>query len=207
MTKSKTGRPRGYFCRIILTISTLCLLGPLYTGGAAAGDADIENTDRDKIKLLKIKEPNLSFEGFERIVAAASGGLASAAPATDYNFADYMFEIDGLLVGVYWEEAANERPSAAILENVVALLKKTCDGWPSSGELGTAAFGLFTLHQGFVACENFKRKSYSAVSVLNFGAAAQIYVTSGDDADRHVLEQLNSNISDVEDKLFQAIRE
>lgn len=207
MGNLKAVRPHRSFSYIISGISTLCLMGMIYSSEAAAGDPGAESAAQGKIELLKIKDPNLSFEGFERIVAAASGGLASASVATDYNFADYMFAIDGVLVGVYWEEASDERPSEAILENVVALLKMTCTGWPSAGEMGNETFGLFTLHQGFVACEDMTSKSYSAVSVLNFGKAAQIYVTSGSDADREVLDRFNSNISDVEDKLFQAVQE
>ena len=44
--------------------------------------------------------------------------------------------------------------------------------------------------------------SYIAVSVLNFGAVSQVFVTIGLAENREVLDLINSNISDVESKVF-----
>lgn len=151
----------------------------------------------------KLGDPKLSFEGYEHIITAASGGTASTTlAAREYDFADYMFVIDGTGVGVYWEEATASRPTAGILNDVFALFQNICEGKSTSGQTRRERNDVFALRQGFVACENLNWDSYIAVSVLNFGAISQVFVTIGLAENREVLDLINSNISDVETEVF-----
>ncbi len=151
----------------------------------------------------KLGVPKLTFEGFERIITTASGGLTNTSPAAkEYDFADYMFVIDGAGVGIYWEEASGERPIAAILDEVFAMFQTICEGKSASGQTREETNDTFALRQGFVACQNLDWDSYIAVSALNFGAITQIFVTIGLAENRDVLDQINRNITDVEIKVF-----
>jgi hypothetical protein len=151
----------------------------------------------------KLGDPKLSFKGYEHIIAVASGGAASTAlAAKEYAFADYMFVIDGTGVGVYWEEATGSRPTEGILNEVFGLFHAICEGKSSSGQNRRTTNDTFVLRQGYVACQNQDWDSYIAVSVLNFGAVSQVFVTIGLQENREVLDLINSNITDVEIKVF-----
>ncbi len=151
----------------------------------------------------KLGVPKLTFEGFERIIRAASGGLAATSlAAKEYGYADYMFVIDGTGVGIYWEEASGERQTAGILNEVFDMFQTICEGKSASGQTRQEANDTFALRQGFVACQNPDWDSYIVVSALNFGAVTQIFVTIGLAENRDVLDMINRNITDVEIKVF-----
>jgi hypothetical protein len=153
----------------------------------------------------KLGVPKLTYEGFERIITAASGGLADISLAVkEYDFADYMFVIEDTGVGIYWEEASGQRPTAGILSEVFAMFQMICEGKSASGQTRDEANETFALRQGYVACQNLEWDSYIAVSVLNFGAVSQVFVTIGMAENRDVLDMINSNITDVEIKVFGA---
>lgn len=171
----------------------------------AAKSTETDETGYPATDVLpwKLGAPKLSFEGYEHIITAASGGTANTTlAASEYAFADYMFVIDGTGVGVYWEEATASRPTAGILNDVFALFLNICEGKSTSGQTRRETNDVFALRQGFVACENLNWDSYIAVSVLNFGAISQVFVTIGLDENREVLDLINSNISDVETEVF-----
>ncbi len=181
------------------------------TGGPnGARAAPVKSTEADDwrrsdggVLPWKLGVPKLTFEGFERIITAASGGLADTSlAAKEYGFADYMFVIDGTGVGIYWEEASGERPTASILDEVFAMFQTICEGNSASGQTREEANDTFALQQGFVACQNLDWDSYIAVSALNFGAVTQIFVTIGLAENRDVLDMINRNITDVEIKVF-----
>ncbi len=179
--------------------------GPEAVRPVAANSTGTDETGYPATDILpwKLGDPKLSFEGYEHIINAASGGTASTTlAAREYDFADYMFVIDGTGVGVYWEEATASRPTAGILKDVFALFQDICEGKSTSGQTRREKNNVFTLRQGFVACENLNWDSYVAVSVLNFGAISQVFVTIGLAENREVLDLINSNISDVETEVF-----
>ncbi len=166
-------------------------------------EADDWRQSKGGVLPWKLGVPKLTFEGFERIITAASGGLANTSLADkEYGFADYMFVIDGTGVGIYWEEASGKRQTAGILNEVFAMFQTICEGKSASGETRQEANDTFALRQGFVACENLDWDSYIAVSALNFGAVTQIFVTIGLAENRDVLDMINRNITDVEIKVF-----
>lgn len=166
----------------------------------ATGSGDWRQPD---VLPWKLGNPKLTFEGYEHIISTASGGAASTAlAAKEYAFADYMFVIDGTGVGVYWEEATGTRATEGILNEVFALFLAICEGESSSGQIRRETNDTFALRQGFVACQNTDWDSYVAVSVLNFGAISQVFVTIGLHENREVLDLINSNIQDVESKVF-----
>lgn len=188
---------------------------PASTEGRAASDATlVRPVDSDQAapvageKALlrwKLREPKLSLEGFELIVTAASGGLAKiSTPVERYAFADYMFAIDSAGIGLYWEEVSGSRSTDAVMNGVLALFQGTCAGKSASGEKRRDGNDTFTLRQGFVSCEMPEQDSYMAVSVLNFGAVTQVFAIIGYSQSRDVLDLINSNISDVEIKVFGA---
>lgn len=202
-------------------IMTLCLgigLAPAAVTGEDPLDQDRENlrlaaatpTEPDETRYAatdvlpwKLVDPKLSFEGYEHIITSASGGTANTTlAAKEYDFADYMFVIDGTGVGVYWEEATASRPTAGILNEVFALFQDICEGESTSGQIRRDSNDVFALGQGYVACQHMDWDSYIAVSVLNFGAVSQVFVTIGLAENREVLDLINSNISDVESKVF-----
>jgi hypothetical protein len=163
---------------------------------------DWQRSDRGVLPW-KLGVPKLTYEGFERIITAASGGLADISlPAKEYDFADYMFVIENTGVGIYWEEASGERPTAGILNEVFAMFQMICEGKSASGQTREEANETFALRQGYVACQNLDWDSYIAVSVLNFGAVSQVFVTIGMAENREILDLINSNITDVEIKVF-----
>jgi hypothetical protein len=171
----------------------------------AAKSTESDDWRRPAMDVLpwKLGNPKLTFEGYDHIISAASGGAANTAlAAKEYAFADYMFVIDGTGVGVYWEEATGPRPTEGILSDVFALFHAICEGQSSSGQIRRETNETFALRQGFVACQNLDWDSYIAVSVLNFGAVSQVFVTIGLDENRDVLDLINSNILDVEIKVF-----
>lgn len=180
----------------------------------AAPDAALRLVDSDKSEAAagkqdllrwKLREPKLTFEGFELIVSAASGGLAKiSTPGEQYAFADYMFALDTAGIGLYWEEASGSRSTDAVMNGVLALFQGTCAGKSASGEKRREGNDTFILRQGFVSCETSQQDSYIAVSVLNFGAVTQVFATIGFGQSRDVLDLINSNISDVEIKVFGA---
>jgi hypothetical protein len=190
-------------------------VGPDLDGTAWARSADVaparstEDDDRRRSEIAvlpwKLGAPNLTFEGYERIINAASGGLADISPAAKgYDFADYMFVIDGTGVGIYWEEVSAERPTVRILDEVVAMFEAICEGKSTSGQLRREANDTFSLRQGYLACQGLKWDSHIAVSALNFGTVTRIFVTIGRAENREVLDLINSNIADVEIKVFRA---
>jgi hypothetical protein len=151
----------------------------------------------------KLGVPKLTFEGFEQIITAASGGLANTSlAAKEYGFADYMFVIDGTGVGVYWEEASGERQTAGILNEVFDMFQTICEGKSASAQTRKEANDTFALRQGFVACQNRNWDTYIAVSALNFGMVTQIFATIGRAENRDVLDLINRNITNVEIKVF-----
>ena len=179
--------------------------GPGVFGLAAANPTEPEETRYPAADVLpwKLVDPKLSFEGYEHIITAASGGTANTTLAAEaYDFADYMFVIDGTGVGVYWEEATAARPTAGILNEVFALFQGICEGESTSGQTRSDRNKVFALRQGYVACKNMDWDSYIAVSVLNFGAVSQVFVTIGLSESREVLELIHSNISKVESEVF-----
>jgi len=168
-------------------------------------EADDWQRSEDGVLPWKLGVPKLTFEGFERIITAASGGLANTSlAAKEYGFADYMFVIDGTGVGIYWEEASGKRQTTGILNDVFAMFQTICEGKSASGQTRQEANDTFALRQGFVACQNLDWDSYIAVSALNFGAVTQIFVTIGRAENRDVLDMINRNITDVEIKVFGA---
>ena len=172
---------------------------------AAATPTEPDETRYPAMDVLpwKLVDPKLSFEGYEHIITAASGGAAhTTLAAKEYDFADYMFVIDGTGVGVYWEEATASRPTADILNEVFAMFRNICEGESTSGQLRRESNDVFALGQGYVACQQMDWDSYIAVSVLNFGAVSQVFVTIGLAENKKVLDLINSNISDVESEVF-----
>ncbi len=172
---------------------------------AAAKPTEPEETGYPATDVIpwKLVDPKLSFEGYEQIIKSASGGTAKTTlAAKEYDFADYMFVIDGTGVGVYWEEATASRPTLGILHEVFDLFKDICEGESSSGQTRREKNQVFALRQGFVACQHMDWDSYIAISVLNFGAVSQVFVTIGLAENRKVLDLINSNISDVESEVF-----
>jgi len=179
--------------------------GPGAVRLAAAKPTEPEETRFPAADVLpwKLVDPKLSFEGYEHIITAASGGTANTTlAAKEYDFADYMFVIDGTGVGVYWEETTAARPTAGILNEVFALFHGICEGESTSGQTRRETNEVFALRQGFVACQHMDWDSYIAVSVLNFGAISQVFVTIGLSENSEVLELIHSNISEVESEVF-----
>ena len=115
----------------VMTLSLGIRLAPAAVTGEDPLDQDRGNlrlaaaqpTEPDETRYAtdvlpwKLVDPKLSFEGYEHIITSASGGTANTTlAAKEYDFADYMFVIDGTGVGVYWEEATASRPTAGILK-------------------------------------------------------------------------------------------
>lgn len=197
-------RCRGLAAAILL----LGALGPVAAGAGTNADEKLPEQAPERGRTLlpwKLSKPKLTYDGFEKILAAASGGLATVSLAVEeYNFADYMFVIDETLVGIYWEEISGVRPIDGVLNEVMALFQSACEGQSSTSQTRADDNDTFLLRQGFVDCQNNAWDSHIAVSVLDFGAVSQVYATIGLAADRKILDLINNNITAVEIKVFGA---
>ena len=174
-----------------------------------AGPDQDQNQDQDGTGVLpmRIAKPSMTLDSFTVLVDAASGGLAEVTQAKSSGFADYKFAIEGTLAGFYWEERAAGRTTEEILENAVYLFRSVCKGTVSSELSPGPRHAAFDVMRGYALCDRGEGKTatYSAVSVLDFGGSAQVFVSMGLGANRKIIDLMNANLADVEAKIFEAV--
>jgi hypothetical protein len=141
----------------------------------------------------------LTLDAFSALVRlAALGEGESGVPEGRLGFAHYYFFIPGHTLVLYWEEDSSETDIAAVLRRTLDLWRSECPAPVESGVSGQEERRDARVLQGFVDCAQANVAGYVAVTVIDFGAVAQVLAVAVEGPEREAAETLARRFYELE---------